>query len=199
MVWINVLLSRLFFRTPFEGHVLLGAALGMAGVVVLFWPSLVEAAHEGPSLTGIIISLSGAVIASLGNMASHQAQQERLPVLQSNAWGMFYGALITGLWALLTGKPFNFEFTAEYVGSLLYLSVVGSVIAFGCYLSLLGRIGPARAGYISVVVPVIAVLLSIVFEGLQLNAYIIAGFALVLGGNLLVLLFRRIRVPRRPV
>jgi drug/metabolite transporter (DMT)-like permease len=46
---------------------------------------------------------------------------------------------------------------------------------------------------------VIAVLLSIVFEGLQLNAYIIAGFALVLGGNLLVLLFRRIRVPRRPV
>ncbi len=199
MVWINVLLSRLFFRTPFEGHVLLGAALGMAGVVVLFWPSLVEAAHEGPSLTGITISLAGAVIASLGNMVSHQAQQERLPVLQSNAWGMFYGAVVTGLWALLAGKPFDFEFTAEYIGSLLYLAIIGSVIAFGCYLSLLGRIGPARAGYISVVVPVIAVLLSIVFEGLQLNAYIMAGFALVLGGNLLVLLFRRIRVPRRPL
>ena len=106
---------------------------------------------------------------------------------------------MTGLWALLMGQPFNFEATAGYIGSLLYLSIVGSVIAFGCYLSLLGRIGPARAGYIAVVVPVIAVLLSVLFEGLELNAYILAGFTLVLGGNLMILLFRRIRVPRRPV
>ncbi|HET6565995.1 MAG TPA: EamA family transporter [Xanthomonadales bacterium] len=199
MVWINVLLSRLFFRTPFEWHVLLGAALGMAGVVVLFWPSLVEAAHEGPSLVGIVISLSGATIASLGNMASHQAQRERLPVLQSNAWGMFYGALVTGFWALLNGKPFNFELTGEYVGSLLYLAIVGSVIAFGCYLKLLGNIGPTRAGYIAVVIPIIAVLISIAFEGLQLNAYIVGGFVLVLGGNLLILAYRRLTVPRRPI
>ena len=199
MVWINVLLARLFFRTPFEAHVLLGAALGMAGVVVLFWPALVQAAGAGPKLLGVAISLVGAVVASLGNMASHQAQKERLPVLQSNAWGMFYGAVITGTWALLSGKAFTFDPGLEYVASLLYLSVFGSVIAFGCYLKLLGAIGPGKAGYTAVVIPVVAVVLSLLFEGLKLDVYVVSGIVLVLGGNLLILAYRRLTVPRRPV
>jgi len=199
MVWINVLLARLIFRTPFEAHVLLGAALGMAGVVVLFWPALVQAAAAGPQLLGVAISLAGATIASLGNMASHQAQSERLPVMQSNAWGMFYGALITGSWALLTGKEFNFDPGLGYVASLFYLSVFGSVIAFGCYLKLLGAIGPTKAGYIAVVIPVVAVLISLIFEGLKLDIYVISGIALVLGGNVMILAYRRLRVPRRPL
>ena len=197
MVWINVLLSRIIFRTPFEAHVLLGAALGMAGVVVLFWPSLVQAAGAGPRLLGVAISLLGAIIASLGNMVSHQAQKERLPVLQSNAWGMLYGALITGFWALLSGKEFNFDPGLEYVASLLYLSVFGSVIAFGCYLKLLGAIGPAKAGYAAVVIPVVAVLLSLMFEGLKLDVYLVTGIVLVLGGNLMILAYRRLSGPRR--
>lgn len=197
MVWINVLLSRLIFHTPFEAHVLLGAALGMTGVVVLFWPSLVQAAEAGPQLPGVVISLTGATVASFGNMVSHQAQKERLPVLQSNAWGMFYGALITGFWALMSGKAFNFDTGLEYVASLLYLSVFGSVIAFGCYLKLLGAIGPAKAGYAAVVIPMVAVLLSLVFEGLKLDAYLVSGVVLVLGGNLMILAYRRWSGPRR--
>lgn len=199
MVWINVLLARVFFGTPFEWHVILGAVLGMAGVLVLFWPALVVSELDHNTLLGASIALLGAVVASLGNMASHQAQQERLPVLQSNAWGMFYGAVVTGLWALLTGKEFTFEATLEYAGSLFYLAVFGSVVAFGCYLRLLGLIGPTRAGYIAVVIPIVAVLLSLVFEGLQLDAHVIAGIVLVLGGNLLILAYRRLTVPRRPV
>jgi drug/metabolite transporter (DMT)-like permease len=199
MVWINVLLAKAFFGTPFEWHVLLGAALGMTGVVVLFWPALAIAEFDGNTLLGVSISLTGAVVAALGNMASHQAQKERLPVLQSNAWGMFYGGVITGVWALFSGKPFNFELTLEYAGSLFYLAFFGSVVAFGCYLRLLGLIGPTRAGYIAVVIPIVAVLISITFEGLQLDAYIVSGIVLVLGGNLLILVYRRLTVPRRPV
>jgi drug/metabolite transporter (DMT)-like permease len=199
MVWINVLLARLIFGTPFEWHVVLGAVLGMGGVLVLFWPALAVAELDHNTLLGAAIALAGSVVASLGNMASHQAQQERLPVLQSNAWGMFYGAVVTGLWALLAGKEFNFEATLEYAGSLFYLAVFGSVVAFGCYLRLLGLIGPTRAGYISVVIPVVAVLLSLLFEGLQLDVHVIAGIVLVLGGNLLILVYRRLTVPRRPV
>jgi drug/metabolite transporter (DMT)-like permease len=161
MVWINVIMARVFFGTAFEWHVLLGAALGMTGVVVLFWPSLTIAAGTGPNLFGVGISLAGATIASFGNMASHQAQKERLPVLQSNAWGMFYGAVLTGGWALLTGKAFIFDARFEYVASLLYLAIFGSVIAFGSYLKLLGAIGPTKAGYTAVVIPVVAVLLSL--------------------------------------
>lgn len=199
MVWINVLLARIFFGTAFEWHVILGAVLGMAGVVVLFWPALAVAELDHNTLFGASIALAGAVVASLGNMASHQAQQERLPVLQSNAWGMFYGGVVTGLWALLAGKEFTFEATLEYAGSLFYLAVFGSVVAFGCYLRLLGLIGPTRAGYIAVVIPIVAVLLSLLFEGLQLDAHVIAGIVLVLGGNLLILAYRRLTVPRRPL
>jgi len=160
---------------------------------------LAIAEFHGNTLLGVSIALTGAVIAALGNMASHQAQKERLPVLQSNAWGMFYGGVITGVWALLTGKTFNFEMTLEYAGSLFYLAFFGSVVAFGCYLRLLGLIGPTRAGYIAVVIPLVAVIISIVFEGLQLNAYIVAGIMLVLGGNLMILAYRRLTVPRRPL
>ncbi len=199
IVWINVPLARMFFGTAWEWHVLLGAALGMTGVVVLFWPALSNTGGQGPNLLGVAISLSGAIVASLGNMIAHRAQIERLPVLQSNAWGMFYGALVTGGWALLSGKTFNFEYSLEYVASLLYVAVFGSVIAFGCYLKLLGAIGPTRAGYTSVVIPVVAVLLSLAFEGLKLDGYIISGIALVLGGNLVILAYRRLTVPRRPV
>lgn len=199
MVWMNVILARLFFRTPFEWHVLLGAALGMAGVVILFWPALSVTSLDARTLLGAGISLAGAAVASIGNMVSHQSQKERLPVLQSNAWGMFYGAVLTGIWALASGKPFNFEPTLEYVGSLLYLSVFGSVVAFGCYLRLLGLIGPGKAGYIAVVIPIVAVLISMLFEGLQLNPHLIVGIALVLGGNLVILAYRRFTVPKRPV
>jgi len=199
MVWINVILARVFFRTPFEWHVMLGAALGMTGVAVLFWPDLTNTSLDSKTLLGAGISLAGASVASIGNMVSHQSQKERLPVLQSNAWGMLYGAMVTGIWALVSGKTFNFEPTLEYVGSLLYLAVFGSVVAFGCYLRLLGLIGPGKAGYIAVVIPIVAVLISMVFEGLQLNLYIIAGIALVLGGNLMILAYRRLTVPRRPV
>ncbi len=199
MVWINVLLARMIFRTPFEWHVLLGAALGMSGVLVLFWPALMEVSEADHNLLGVAISLCGAIIASFGNMVSHQAQKERLPVLQSNAWGMLYGALITGSWAVLSGKTFTFDSSVEYVFSLLYLAIFGSVVAFGCYLKLLGAVGPTRAGYIAVVIPVVAVLLSMLFEGLQLNAYLVSGIILVLGGNLIILAYRRLSVPRRPV
>jgi drug/metabolite transporter (DMT)-like permease len=199
MVWINVILARLFFHTPFEWHVVLGAALGMAGVLILFWPALSDTSLDTKTVLGALISLAGASVASIGNMVSHQSQKERLPVLQSNAWGMFYGAVVTGAWALASGKPFNFEPTPEYVGSLLYLAVFGSVVAFGCYLRLLGLIGPGKAGYIAVVIPIVAVLISMVFEGLQLNVYIITGITLVLGGNLVILAYRRLSVPRRPV
>jgi drug/metabolite transporter (DMT)-like permease len=190
-MWINVLLTRLFFGTRIEPRVYLGATLGMLGIVVLFWPSLGSLSMTDRTLLGGAIALSGALFASLGNMVSHRAQLEKLPIVQSNAWGMFYGALITALVALLRELPFNFEFTAEYIGSLLYLAIFGSIVAFGSYLKLLGRIGPHRAAYATVMFPVIAVILSRLFEGLEVEPNVLLGIALVLAGNLAILGVRR--------
>ncbi|MEM7281246.1 MAG: EamA family transporter [Pseudomonadota bacterium] len=136
---------------------------------------------------GAAISLSGALMASLGNMLSQKAQGLKLPVVQSNAWGMLYGGLITGLFALVRGTPFNFDPSFAYVSSLLYLSVFGSIVAFGSYLTLLGRIGANRAGYAVVMFPVVALVLSILFEDLQIEWTLLIGLGLVLIGNVAIL------------
>lgn len=187
IVWMNILNARLFFGVVSSRRTLLGAAIGVAGIVVLFSPQIGTLSFGGTVLTGILLSLAGAFVASLGNMASQGAQRTGLPVVPSNAWGMFYGALFSMISALALGLSFTFEPSLGYVTSLLFLVVFGSIIAFGAYLTLLGRIGAERAGYAVVAAPVVALILSVAFEGTRLNVPTLVGMALVLAGNVFVL------------
>ena len=187
MLWINIVLSRLVFGTRAGARVLLGALLGIVGVVVLFAPQVGSVSLSDSVLYGSLLALLGALMASIGNIISQAAQQRALPVMQANAWGMFYGALLTGIISAIRGQEFTFDATFTYIASLVYLAIFGSVIAFGAYLTLLGRIGAHRAGYATVMFPVVALLLSILFEGLRLDPAIMGGTALVLIGNVLVL------------
>jgi drug/metabolite transporter (DMT)-like permease len=187
MLWLNIGISRLIFGTRATPKVLVGAALGVAGIVVLFAPQVEAISFSDSVFFGCVLALSGALAASCGNIASQAAQKRHLPVIQSNAWGMFYGALICAAVALANGDEFIFEGTFTYIVSLLYLALFGSVIAFGAYLTLIGRIGAHRAGYAAVMWPVVALALSMLFEGLRLDASIVIGTAFVLLGNLLVL------------
>ena len=187
MLWMNIGLARLIFGIRSTGRVLLGTLLGIAGILVIFAPEVEAITLTDGTFVGMLLALAGALSASTGNMVSQGAQKQALPVVQSNAWGMFYGALITGSVAALSGHEFNFDATFTYIASLAYLAIFGSVIAFGAYLTLLGRIGAHRAGYATVMFPVVALLLSAAFEGLRLDAFILGGTTLVLLGNLLVL------------
>ncbi|MGB5720772.1 MAG: EamA family transporter, partial [Woeseiaceae bacterium] len=187
MLWINIVLSRVVFGTRAGRQVLFGAVLGIAGIIVLFAPQIRVLSLSDSVLYGSLLALLGALMASTGNMVSQGAQQRNLPVLQANAWGMLYGALLTAMICAVRGYEFTFDATFTYIASLLYLAVFGSVIAFGAYLTLLGRIGAHRAGYATVMFPVVALLLSILFEGLRLDFGILLGTALVLLGNVLVL------------
>ena len=187
IVWMNIINVRIFFGTKSEPKVVLGAVLGILGIVILFWPQIGSLSLNDKTMLGAAISLSGALFASFGNMVSQNAQSLSLPVVQSNAWGMFYGGLITGIFAVVRGQPFTFDTSPEYVFSLLYLAVFGSIIAFGSYLTLLGRVGAHRAGYAVVMFPVVAIVLSILFEGLQIDRFMIVGIGLVLIGNAAIL------------
>ncbi len=187
MLWMNIILSRLLFRTRAGFRVIFGAFLGISGLFLIFSPQIGEVSFNDAVFYGSILALLGALAASVGNMVSQAAQQQALPVMQANAWGMLYGALLTGLIALLQGHEFNFDATFTYIASLVYLALFGSVVAFGAYLTLLGRIGAHRAGYATVMFPVVALILSILFEGLSLDAAIVLGTSLVLLGNVLVL------------
>lgn len=187
MLWMNIINARIFFGVRVGTRNYVGAFLGIVGIMVLFGPQITEVSLSDGVFFGSTLAVIGALLASFGNMASQAAQKIKLPVVQSNAWSMLYGGLLTGLVALLQGHPFTFDPSPGYVLSLAYLTVFGSVIAFGAYLTLLGRIGAHRAGYAAVMFPVVALILSMLFEELALDLTIIGGFALVLCGNLLVL------------
>jgi drug/metabolite transporter (DMT)-like permease len=187
MLWMNIINSQLFFGTRVGARIYVGALLGIVGIVVLFGPQVGEFSMSDGVFFGSSLALIGALSASFGNMASQAAQKTKLPVVQSNAWSMLYGGLFTGVIALVQGQSFNFDPSPGYVISLLYLTVFGSIIAFGAYLTLIGRIGSHRAGYATVMFPVVALILSMIFEDMAVNASVLAGFSLVLAGNVLVL------------
>jgi len=192
MMWMNVINTKIFFGTRIGYKVYLGAALGMIGIVVLFWPEVSSLNLSDRTLLGAGLSLGGAFTASLGNMVSQSSQKIQLPVLQSNAWGMFYGTIITGLIALGRGAEFNFDYSFDYIASLVYLAIFASIVAFGSYLKLLGRIGAHKAGYVVVMFPVVALVLSIMFEDLRFELNILLGVTLVLAGNLVILGFSQV-------
>ena len=104
---------------------------------------------------------------------------------------MLYGTVILFAYACFSGSKFSFDPSPSYVLSLLYLALFGSVIAFGCYLTLVGRIGADRAAYCSVLFPIVALCLSAAFEGYGLNVLSALGIVFVLGGNALVLADKR--------
>ena len=187
IVWMNIINARLFFGVRAGRRVLFGSLLGIAGIFTLFAPQIGAMSLSDTVFYGSVLAVLGALVASFGNMASQGAQKQKLPVIQSNAWGMFYGAVITGVIAVSEGHAFAFDWSPGYVTSLIYLAVFGSIIAFGAYLTLLGRIGAHKAGYAMVMFPVVALILSALFEGLQINAPVVLGTILVSAGNLFVL------------
>ncbi len=193
MLWMNMINARLFFGVVSDRRALAGSMLGVSGIVLIFYPQIDALALSDATLYGTLLALLGALLASFGNMVSQDAQGRGLPILQSNAWGMAYGALFTGVIALASGATFNFDFSTGYVVSLLYLAVFGSIAAFGAYLTLLGRIGAHKAGYATVMFPVVALVLSVLVEGLQVTTSLVIGVLLVLAGNVFVLQARKKR------
>ena len=187
IVLLNVGFGALFLRNPIRPRVVLGALVGTAGLVLIFWPELSKFKLSGGPALGAALAIASAISASLGNIVSAWNLRRGLPVVQMNAYGMAYGAVFMLGYALLRGVPFRFDPSLPYVASLLYLVVFGSVIAFGSYLTLLSRIGPDRAAYVTVLFPVIALALSTLFEGFSWSLLGALGVPLVLLGNSLAL------------
>ena len=187
IVVMNLLNGRLFLGTPIELKVLVGGALGMVGLVLLFWPEMAAVNFSGPVLSGILLCFAATYLASLGNIISARNQRRKLPVVQTNAFGMAYGSLCMALVVIISGTPLTIDLTAPYLISLAYLALFGSVIAFGCYLSLVGRIGPGRAAYATLLFPVVALALSTIWEDYQWSLPAVSGILLILCGNYLAL------------
>jgi len=183
----NVVLGAVVFGIRVERRVVIGGALGAAGVAAMFYPELGGLQLDAAALIGLGLSMAGTVSFCIGNMLSFAAQRKKLPIFASTGWSMCYGASFMTLFALLRGQTFTLEWSATYIGGLLYLSLIGSVIAFGVYFTLIGRIGAARTGYATVMYPVVALVVSTVAEGYRWTLPSVLGLACVLIGNVLVL------------
>jgi drug/metabolite transporter (DMT)-like permease len=191
IIFFNLVNSRLIFGTPIDRRVLTAAAAGMLGVALLFLPELRAAAGDRTVMKGCLLALTATYIASLGNMAATRNTASGLRVVTVNAYGMTYGATSLALIALMRGAPIAFDASWPYIVSLLYLSLAGTSLAFGLYLALMKKIGPARAAYTSVLFPVIALGVSTVFEGYRWSLPAFIGLAVLLAGNALALSQRR--------
>jgi len=187
LIFMNVFLNSLLLKAPLNKKVFFGGIIGLTGVILIFKDELRVFDFTDNNFIAFLMAVGSVTLASTGNILSAINQRRKIPVVQSNAYGMLYGAAAVMIIAILTGKTISIDLSIPYITSLLYLSVFGSVIAFTTYLNLLGKIGPDRAGYMSMVMPVIALLLSTVLEGYQWTSYGLLGLALILSGIFLAL------------
>ena len=185
-VLFNAVNSFFFFGQKPPLRFYCAAALGLTGIVTLFWQDLMNSGFSGSLLLGIGLSALGTFGFSLGNMTSLRHQKKGLEVMTTNSWAMLYGTLLIATIALLRGDNFTPQWTFSYIGALLYLAVFGSVIAFGAYFTLVGRIGASNAAYSTLLFPLVALSFSTVYEGYSWQVNAVAGLLLILVGNLVM-------------
>lgn len=191
IVVMNMVNGNLFLKTPFDPRVIAGGTLGLIGIIFVFKPELSSFHFADSGIKGMVLCLIATYCASLGNIISARNQKNGLPIIQSNAYGMTYGTILMLAVALIKGKEFEFIFSTSYVTALIYLALFGSIVAFGCYLTLIGRIGADRAAYATLLFPIVALLISTIWENYHWSREAFIGVTLILFGNLLMVKKRK--------
>lgn len=192
LTFLNLVLFRLIARQKAAAASWAGAALGVVGVTVLSGGEILRAGFGSGAALGVALALIATTASAFGNYFAWKGQNAGSAVIPCTAWAMAYGTIMLAVWGVITGVEWSIEPTARYLGSLLYLAVFGSVIAFGLYFTIARVIGYTMASYISALTPPIAVLVSVGFEGARFGWTALVGLAIVLAGQALL-----IRAPKR--
>lgn len=183
----NQLGAKWMFGTPLSVRVSIGGVIGTLGVGCVFWPELAELGNDRAVLYGALLTAGGVLSTTWGNLLAERLGQDGLNVWQKMTWGMAYGALCCLLVACWRGQALTFSLAPAYLFSLLYLAIFGSVIAFFFYFRLMENVGGGRAGYVGVMTPVVALILSGFFEGFHWTALSLLGLGAAVVGNLFIL------------
>lgn len=184
---VNGLGAWLLWRTAFSARFIVGGLLCLAGVSLIFWPELAAVSGARATALGAIYTVAAVLLSSVGSLAASRNATHGLPFWPALGWGMLYGALLSAWVVALNGQPLAWPAAPSWWLSLAYLSVAGSVIAFACYLKLQQRLGPGPASTIGVMTPVLALVVSALFEGFRPVALTWLGAALAVAGNVLIL------------
>jgi drug/metabolite transporter (DMT)-like permease len=184
----NALLAWLFFGQKVSLRFLIGSAVAMAGVGLLF---LQEIRHSptpaGEVLAGLGLVFVAVLAASASNVMQLAGGMKSRPVAPMLGWAMLYGALMDAAFAWATTGPPVIERTWGYWLGLVYLGVVASALAFFLYYRIIRAIGPAKAAWSSVLIPILAMAISTLLEGYRWSALAIGGGLLAVAGLLIAL------------
>lgn len=187
LTFINLVLFRLAAGQKPAAASWGGAVLGLLGVAVLSGGEVLSSGFDREAAFGIGLALIATTASAFGNFFAWKGQSYGSTAIPSTAWAMAYGTGLLVLYGLATGVEFTIDPTVTYVGSLLYLSVIGSVIAFGLYFTIARTIGYAMASYISALTPLIAMLVSVLFEGARFGWSALLALVLILSGQALLI------------
>lgn len=182
--FLNILNARIFLKNPIQPNMLFAALVGILGLILIFMPEIRALNLSDETTVGLLLCIAATIVASIGNTLAGMPQSKKIPLLSFNAWSMLYGAIALLIYALMSGHPMALDPRAPYILSLLHLSVAGTVIAFTLYVWLIGTIGLGRTAYIAVLVPIVALIISTIYEDFTWSTEAILGMTLVVGGNI---------------
>ena len=180
--------AALLFGTALGGRFLAGGALGLVGVALIFWPEITRPTGGGRATLGASLTVLSVLLSTIGSLTASRNRHRGLPLLPAMGFGMVYGALAAAAIAVALGSGAALPGTSRWWIALAYLAFVGSVLAFACFLTLQDRFGPGPAGTVGVMTPLLALVVSIGFEGFRPTALTAAGAVLAFIGNALMLM-----------
>ncbi len=183
----GLVLARVCLGSRMSARVALGGVVGIAGVALIFWHEFARLTLSQHVVWGAELTMVSVLLASMGTIAAAAYHRHGVSGWGPLAWSMSYGSAGALLFALAIGTPWNWSWHPAFLGSLLYLSLFGSIAAFGAYIALVRRVGPAKAGYIGVLTPVVALVISSAYEGFIWTGLTVAGIALAIVGNVIAL------------
>lgn len=186
-LFFTTLNARIFLGASLSPRIIVGGVVGVVGLAVLFGDSLLKVGLDAGTLVGLGCMLASAYVVSLATIVTAKLNVRRVPALQANAWGMIYGAGFVMIYVLALGRELTFEWTFAYIASLTYLTFPAGVLAFIIYFYIVSRIGPARSSYFTLMSPMVAIVLSVLIEGLPVTLALAGGVIAILAGNFIAM------------
>ena len=179
----STLLAWAFLGQRPSERFLWSSAVAIVGVGLLFAHELRDnAARIGEMVSGLGFTLAGMIAAASANVLQARPEVRHVPLFTLLAWSMMVGAVLNLSIAAAFGGPPTIELRAGYWIGLVYLALPASVLTFVLYYPVVRQIGPAKAAYSSVLVPIIAMAFSTWLEGYRWTPLAAAGAVLALGG-----------------
>lgn len=187
----NALFARVFLGSPITRGFIAGSVIALGGIALLMINEYRAAPPGSDVPLGAAMTGLALLFASIANVLQAGQVARRVPAAMLLAWAFLFGAMADFAIARVISGPPVFDWSPGYIGGVAYLAIIGSVVTFPLYNLLLREMGPGRAAYSGVLVPVVAMLLSTAFESYRWSLLNAGGAVLSLVGLVVALQARR--------